>query len=60
MPNTTNKLSDGSQVAAGQPTEPFQRKAWSNPEIEDADISATTNGSGTSGVEGVSFLKPGS
>ncbi|MBP7064094.1 hypothetical protein [Ferrovibrio sp.] len=60
MPNFTNKLSDEAQVAAGQTTEPFQRKAWSNPEIEDADISAITNGSGTSGVEGPSFLKSGS
>jgi hypothetical protein len=60
MPNITNKLSDGAQVAAGHTAAPFQRKAWSNPVIEDADISAITNGNGTSGMEGTSFLKPGS
>ncbi|MFZ5707109.1 MAG: hypothetical protein ACOY5R_17795 [Pseudomonadota bacterium] len=36
------------------------RKIWSAPAIEDADISALTQGRGTSGVEGSSFLKPGS
>jgi hypothetical protein len=36
------------------------RKAWSAPVIEDADISAITSGSGTSGQEGTPFLKPGS
>jgi len=36
------------------------RRAWHTPVIEDADISALTNGNGTSGVEGTSFLKPGS
>jgi hypothetical protein len=36
------------------------RRAWSAPLIEDADISALTDGSGSSGVEGSSFLKPGS
>lgn len=36
------------------------RRAWHPPTIQDADISALTNGTGTSGVEGSSFLKPGS
>ena len=37
-----------------------QRKPWMTPTIEDADVAAVTNGSGTSGVEGTFFLKPGS
>lgn len=36
------------------------RREWHPPVIDDADISALTNGSGTSGVEGSSFLKTGS
>ena len=36
------------------------RRAWHPPTIRDADISALTNGGGTSGMEGTSFLKPGS
>jgi len=37
-----------------------RRKVWSPPVIEDADIGALTHGSGTSGLEGTSFLKAGS
>ena len=36
------------------------RRAWHPPTIRDADISALTNGGGTSGMEGTNFLKPGS
>ncbi|MBU0796800.1 MAG: hypothetical protein KJ904_01615 [Alphaproteobacteria bacterium] len=36
------------------------RKPWQTPAIEDADIASLTNGNGTSGMEGTSFLKPGS
>lgn len=36
------------------------RKRWSAPVIEDADISAITHGSGTSGFEGNADLKAGS
>lgn len=36
------------------------RKIWHAPAIEDANIGSLTNGTGTSGVEGSAFLKPGS
>ncbi|WP_156397246.1 MULTISPECIES: hypothetical protein [unclassified Sphingomonas] len=36
------------------------RSRWQTPSIEDADISALTEGTGTSGVEGPAFLKVGS
>lgn len=36
------------------------RKLWHAPEIEDANVNSLTNGAGTSGVEGSSFLKLGS
>ena len=36
------------------------RKPWQTPVIEDADIAGLTHGTGTSGVEGTPFLKPGS
>ena len=39
---------------------PSTRKAWQTPTIEDADVSAVTEGAGTSGMEGTNFLKPGS
>lgn len=43
-----------------EPAENAVRRAWHPPIVRDADISALTNGSGTSGVEGSNFLKPGS
>lgn len=36
------------------------RKAWQVPTIEDADVNALTQGTGSSGVEGTPFLKAGS
>ena len=36
------------------------RRAWSTPLVEDADVTALTSGTGTSGVEGTPFLKAGS
>lgn len=48
------------QDGMGELVSQQSRKSWSAPTIEDADISALTQGSGTSGVEGTSFLKPGS
>lgn len=36
------------------------RKTWHAPKIEDSDIRSITKGSGTSGMEGTSFLKAGS
>ncbi|MEN3162437.1 hypothetical protein WI697_10370 [Tistrella mobilis] len=36
------------------------RKPWQKPVLNDADVSAFTTGTGTSGVEGIPFLKPGS
>lgn len=50
--------SEDNSASIPAPSDP--RKAWSAPVIEDADISAITNGTGTSGVEGSVFLKPGS
>lgn len=49
-------LSESSCQAASSES----RKTWCSPTIEDADIGEITSGSGTSGVEGTSFLKPGS
>ena len=36
------------------------RKPWQKPVLTDADVSAFTTGTGTSGIEGIPFLKPGS
>ena len=35
-------------------------KKWQTPEVKDADVDAITAGTGTSGIEGTPFLKPGS
>lgn len=53
---TAESMDDGVQAPVASGT----RAAWTTPTIEDADISAITNGTGTSGVEGSAFLKPGS
>jgi hypothetical protein len=51
---------DNRQDGMREPVYQQPRKSWSAPAIEDADISALTQGNGTSGIEGPSFLKPGS
>jgi hypothetical protein len=53
-------MNDPKNNDAPLPRSDDARKVWTSPEIEDADISAITSGTGTSGVEGSSFLKPGS
>lgn len=44
-------------AAAAQRT---PRSPWHTPTIDDADVTALTEGGGTSGVEGTPFLKTGS
>jgi hypothetical protein len=53
-------MNDPKNNDAPLPQSDDARKAWSAPVIEDADISAITSGTGTSGMEGSAFLKPGS
>ena len=43
-----------------EPAKRSHRAPGQTPSVEDADIGALTEGTGTSGVEGTSFLKPGS
>ncbi|WP_162254018.1 hypothetical protein [Sphingomonas sp. Root50] len=45
---------------AAESAERARLSRWQTPTIEDADISALTEGGGTSGVEGSPFLKTGS
>ncbi|MET4697946.1 hypothetical protein ABIE65_000963 [Constrictibacter sp. MBR-5] len=52
--------SPASTSVSGDGPVPSTRKAWQTPTIEDADVSAVTEGAGTSGMEGTNFLKPGS
>lgn len=53
-------MNDPKNNDAPLPQSDDARKVWASPVIEDADISAITNGTGTSGMEGSPFLKPGS
>ena len=54
-----NKL-PASVAPSDEAPAPIMLKAWQTPTIEDADVSAVTEGGGTSGIEGTSFLKTGS